>query len=316
MKRKVITIGESLVAFIPSSHMKLRYVDSFTKVVVGAESNVAVGLSKLGHRSKWISKLGNDEFGAFVLRELRAEGVDTADVIISDTLPTAIMFKQFSSNEESSVFYYRSNSAASTLSIGDINWEHLKEAGVLHLSGITPALSETTKALTVELFRFAKENGLLISFDPNIRLKLWDKGLALSTLRPLVEQADIVLLGEDEAAMLLGETDPHSVCKTLLGFGVRYIAVKMGDKGACVADSETIVQIDPYPVTVVDTIGAGDAFNAGFLAGLLEGRDIETSGKMGALMGAMAVSSVGDTEGLPERPVFDRLMRNIKEIAR
>jgi 2-dehydro-3-deoxygluconokinase len=316
MKNEVITIGESLVAFIPNSHMKLRYVDSFTKVVVGAELNVAVGLSKLGHRSGWISKLGNDEFGAFVLRELRAEGVDTGEVSICDNLPTAIMFKQFSNDEESSVFYYRSNSAASTLSVDDIDWELLKKTKVLHLSGITPALSETTEALTLELFRFAKKHNILISFDPNIRLKLWDEERALSTLRPLVEQADIVLLGEDEAALLLDESDPNSVCRTLLDFGVRYVAVKMGDKGACVADSEMIVQIDPYPVTVVDTIGAGDAFNAGFLAGLLEGRDIETSGKMGALMGAMAVSSVGDTEGLPERPVFDRLMKHIKEIAR
>lgn len=316
MKHEIITLGESLVAFIPNSQMKLRYVDSFTKVVVGAESNVAVGLSKLGHRTAWISKLGNDEFGAFVQRELRAEGVDTSEVLISSDLPTAIMFKQFSNDEESSVFYYRSNSAASTLAIADIDWNRIKEARILHLSGITPALSETMKALTFELFRFAKEHGILISFDPNIRLKLWSEEEALATLRPLVEAADIVLLGEEEAALLLGESDSSTICRTLLDFGVSHVAVKMGEKGACVADSKQIVHIDPYPVSVVDTIGAGDAFNAGFLAGLLEGRDVEECGKMGALMGSMAVSSVGDTEGLPERAVFDRLMKNIKEIAR
>lgn len=316
MGHKVITIGESLVAFIPDSHTKLRYVQQFSKVVAGAESNVAVGLSKLGHPSGWVSKVGSDEFGQFIIRELRAEGVDTSRVMISDEGPSGIMFKQFSANLASQVFYYRKGSAASTLKASDLDWEYLKGAKILHLSGITPALSASCRDMVYELFSFAKQEGILISFDPNIRRKLWSEEEAKRTLSPLIVQADIVLLGEDEGSLLLQSDDRHRIADILLEKGVKAIGIKRGGDGACVADATARYDIPAYPVKVVDTIGAGDAFNAGFLAGILEGCPILQCGRMGALMGALAVSSYGDIEGLPDRKTFDELMQNEKEIER
>jgi 2-dehydro-3-deoxygluconokinase len=312
----VVTLGESLVAFIPNTHTKLRYVQQFGKVVAGAESNVAVGLAKLGIQSGWVSKVGADEFGQFIIRELRAEGVDTSHIMVSEEGPTGLMFKQFSASLESSVFYYRKGSAASTLQPEDLDWEYLRQAKLLHLSGITPALSASCKQTVEKVFSFAKANNQLISFDPNIRRKLWSEQEAVQTLTPLLDMADIVLLGEDEGQLLLGTDDPLRITEKLLAKQVRWVAVKQGEKGAYVADASGGCFIKPHPVKVVDTIGAGDAFNAGFLAGLLEQRPIEQCGKMGALMGALAVSSYGDVEGLPDRKTFDQLMFDTKEVQR
>ncbi|HKM08126.1 MAG TPA: sugar kinase [Sphaerochaeta sp.] len=316
MSVEVVTIGESMVAFIPNSHTALRYVNQFTKVVAGAESNVAVGLVKLGHSSGWISKLGNDEFGQFILRELRGEGVDVSSVLISDTHPTGIMFKQFTNDKDSSVFYYRDNSAASTFSKDELNKQYIRDAKILLISGITPALSDSCEETTLEVMRFARKQGILVCFDPNIRRKLWSEERAKNVLEPLLALSDIVLLGIDEAELLLGVSTPPEIVSALRKRDVRWIGIKQGEKGAYVADQNSEISISPYPVTVVDTIGAGDAFNAGFLAGLLENKAIEICGKMGALMGALAVSSYGDFEGLPNRSSFDSIFDNKQEASR
>lgn len=316
MAVEVVTIGETMVAFIPNAHTALRYVQQFTKVVAGAESNVAVGLVKLGHSSGWMSKLGNDEFGQFILRELRGEGVDVSSVLTSETHPTGIMFKQFSNDKDSSVFYYRNNSAASTFSKDELDKKYMQDAKILLISGITPALSKSCEETTLEAMRFAREQGILVCFDPNIRRKLWSEQRAKEVLEPLLSLSDIVLLGDDEAQLLMGLSNPAEIVSSLRKRGVRWIGIKQGAKGAYVADKSVELSIPPYPVTVVDTIGAGDAFNAGFLSGLLENKPIGTCGKMGAMMGALAVSSYGDFEGLPNRASFDSLFANKQEASR
>ena len=316
MAVEVVTIGETMIAFLPNAHTALRYVQQFTKVVAGAESNVAVGLVKLGHSSGWMSKLGNDEFGQFILRELRGEGVDVSSVLTSDTHPTGIMFKQFTNDKDSSVFYYRNNSAASTFSRDELDKKYIQDAKILLISGITPALSKSCEETTLEAMRFAKEQGILVCFDPNIRRKLWSEQRAKEVLEPLLSLSDIVLLGEDEAQLLMGLSNPTEIVSALRKRGVRWIGIKQGSKGAYVADQNTEHPIPSYPVTVVDTIGAGDAFNAGFLSGLLENKPIRICGKMGAMMGALAVSSYGDFEGLPNRASFDSLFTNKQEVSR
>ncbi|AEV27896.1 sugar kinase, ribokinase [Sphaerochaeta pleomorpha str. Grapes] len=313
---EVVTIGETMVAFIPNSNTYLRYVNSFGKVTAGAESNVSVGLSKLGHTSGWISKLGDDEFGEFILRELRGEGVDTSRVLRTNLAPTGIMFKQLSSDKESSVFYYRKGSAASLLCPEDLDEEYIKQARILLISGITPALSNSCKETVLRAIEIARANKVLVCFDPNIRRKLWNEDAARMTLLPILSLSDIVLLGDDEANILLGETDQEKIVEALRKLNVRWIAVKKGKEGAYVADSENEFSIPIFPMKVVDTIGAGDAFNAGFISGLLENRPVEECGKMASIMGAFAVSSPGDVEGLPNRKTFDRVASNIKETQR
>jgi len=314
--KDVITIGESLVAFIPNSNTKLRYVNQFGKVVVGAESNVAVALAKLGYKSGWISKVGNDEFGQYMIREVRAEGVDTSAVVVSDEGPTAIMFKQFSNSIDTSVFYYRKQSAASFMDINSIDWEYLKDTKVIHISGITSIISKSCQEMVEQVFAFAKKENILISFDPNIRLKLVSREDAKRILGPLLLQADIALLGEDEGRILLGIDDPVEIANTLLSRGCKAVGVKRGSDGAYVANADEGMFVPPYPIKVVDTIGAGDAFNAGFLAGLLEKHPIKTCGEMGSLLGALAVSSHGDVEGLPDGKTFQQIINHKEEIHR
>ncbi|NMA23086.1 MAG: sugar kinase [Spirochaetales bacterium] len=313
---EVVTIGESLVALIPDSHTKLRYVNTFSKVVAGAESNVAVGLAKLGHKASWLSKVGADELGHYVIRELRAEGVDTSAVIMDSDHPTGLMIKEFTPSLQSSVYYYRKGSAASTLSVDEIDWDFLRKAKIIHISGITPALSPSCKEVVEVVARFAKKEGIPFSFDPNIRKKLWSMEEAIETLTPLFSLADLVLLGDEEAQILLGTDTPEEVVSILHQKGVSTVALKLGEKGAYVSDGKSAHYIAAHQVTVVDTIGAGDAFNAGFLAGILEGKPIEVCGRMGAIMGALAVGSYGDTEGLPDRSAFDAVMHNTQEVQR
>lgn len=312
----LVTLGETMVAFIPEEKEYIRYAKTFEKKTAGAESNVAIGIAKLGHKAGWISKVGKDELGEFVIREVRGEGVDTSYVGRSIDAPTGVMFKQVLAGNETSVNYYRKNSAASTLSPEDIDIDYLTSAKILHISGVTPALSESCKETINYVVDKAKEKGVIVSFDPNIRLKLWSKEAAKETLKPLLAKSDIVLTGLDEGEILLGINDGQALIEELLSLGIRQVAVKLGADGALVGDETGIYKIEATKVTVVDNIGAGDAFSAGFLSGVIEGKSIQECGAMGCLMGAFAVSSFGDIEGLPDREAFERKRNKTKDIYR
>lgn len=312
----LVTIGETMVAFIPSEQGYLRYCPSFGKKTAGAESNVAIGMAKLGHTSGWVGKIGEDEFGAFILRELRGEGVDISHAVQTCDAPTGLMFKQFDAQGQTSVFYYRKDSAGSCLCPEDIDPDYISGSKILHISGITPALSDSCAKTIDYAVDIARRAGCLVSFDPNIRLKLWSAQNAKAALFPLLSKSDIVLLGEDEGELLLDTDQPREMIARLRDMGVGRIGLKLGAQGAQAADKTDTFVIPPVKVRVVDTVGAGDAFNAGFLAGVLEGRSVETCGRMGAFMGAMAVSSYGDVEGLPNRKAFDGFAENAHIIYR
>jgi 2-dehydro-3-deoxygluconokinase len=312
-----VTLGETLVLLSPEQNGPLRYVDRFVKRIAGAESNTAIALSRLGHSCGWISRVGDDEFGQYILREVRAEGVDVSEVRTDLSAPTGLMFKQISAGSETKVYYYRKGSAASLMSPGDIAPEYIGGAKILHITGITPALGGRCLETVLHAVNIAKEKGTLISFDPNIRLKLWSLSEAAGTLKKILPYTDIFLSGAGEGSAILGESSKEKMADRLLEMGVKTAAFKMGALGCWVADAQTRRMIGPEKAgACVDPVGAGDAFNAGFLAGVLEGKNIETCGKMGNVMGAFAVTSSGDTEGLPDRKVFDKYMSSDEEIAR
>ena len=312
----LVTLGETMVAFTPNEVGYIRYANSFRKNIAGAESNVAIGISKLGHKSGWISKIGKDEFGEFIVREIRGEGVDISCVEYSSEYSTGVMFKQVLLGNETSVLYYRRNSAASTLSPKDIDENYIINSKILHISGVTLALSQTCRETINYVVDIAKEHGVIVSFDPNIRLKLWSKEDARRYLMPILYKSDIVLTGLDEGEILLGVSDEKSIIRELLKKGVKQVAVKLGKYGALVGDDLGIYKIEPRKVTAVDNIGAGDAFNAGYLSGVIEGKSVEECGNMGCIMGAFAVASFGDIEGLPSREVFDKKISNSSLIYR
>lgn len=302
---KLITIGETMAALTPNAPGALRYVSGYGVRPAGAESNVAVGVAKLGVGAAWISRVGQDEFGHFLCNQTRSEGVDCSHLIFDPDHRTGVMFKETGVGE-TKVYYYRENSAASHLTPEDLNPALFAEAEILHLSGITPVLSESCREMTLAAVRMAKEHGVMVSFDPNIRRKLWGKTDYAPLIRELTLQSEIVLLGLDEAQALFGTRDVHEVLDILFREGcARYVAVKDGGEGAWVADQTIREKIPPYPCKPIEPIGAGDGFNAGFLAGLLQGKDVVTAGRMGGICGALATQVPGDVEGYPDAIQMD-----------
>lgn len=306
----VVTFGESMVVFNPDINGPLRHVHNFTKSLGGAESNVATAIAKLNHTVGWFSKVSDDEFGRFVRDTIRAEGVDTSRVIIDKERSTGLLFKEHYQRSNPNVYYYRKNSAASSLSPEDIDEEYIKQAKILHLTGITPALSESAREAVYKAIDIAKKNGVLVSFDPNIRLKLWTIEEAREVLVDIASKADIVMPGLDEAEILLGLTDKDEVCDYFLGKEAKIVAVKLGAEGCYIKTKEEGVKVAGYNVSdlIQDTAGAGDGFAAGFLSGYLDNLSLKEIGEYANGVGAMATLVLGDMEGYP---YYDQLLEFI-----
>lgn len=296
----VITLGETMVLFAPLEPGPLRYARRFEMRFGGAESNFAVGIVRLGFSAGWISRLGDDEFGRYIFTQLRGEGVDVSRVRFDPEAPTGVFFKELGRPGGTRVYYYRRQSAASRLSPGDLDAEYFAGARWLHLTGITPALSDSCRAAVEAALGLARRFGLTVSFDPNLRLKLWPLATARRVLVPLLQQADVVLGGHEELCLLLEEPAPEAAAEVLLAAGVKVVAVKLGAEGALVVTADFRERVPAFPVAeVVDPVGAGDAFDAGFVAGQLLGRTLAESARLGNACGALMVSVRGDYEALP-----------------
>lgn len=307
----VVTIGESMVVFTPQTDGLMRYAQSFSKKIGGAESNVAVGLARLGHRCGWISKVGNDEFGQAILGFLKGENIDTSRVLTSEKNPTGIYFKEPRRANDIRVYYYRSGSAASMMSPRDLDHEYIAKAKYLHITGITPALGESCKQTIFEAIDIARDNNVKIIFDPNLRTKLWDEDTARKTLLEIAQKVDIFLPGIAEGEFLLKETDPMKQGETFLNLGPSTVIVKVGEKGAYYFTSEERGLVPGLPVKhVVDPVGAGDGFAAGFISGLLDGLGVSESVARANAVGALVTMVHGDADGLPDREELTRFLDN------
>jgi 2-dehydro-3-deoxygluconokinase len=297
----VVTFGETMVLFTPQSSGPLRFVNQFSKTVAGAESNVAIALARLGHQVGWISRLGRDEFGLYIRNFIRGEGVDTSRVVFDDEHPTAVFFKERQVGQETKVYYYRRGSAASFLTPDDVDETYLAQAKFLHLTGITPALGETCLETVEHAIRLARKHGVTVVMDPNIRLKLWSKERAREVLNRIAAQVDVVMPGMEEGEILTGETTPEGVARKLLRQGAQAAVIKLGERGAFYMTADGMQEyVDGFPVAqVIDPIGAGDGFAAGFLSGLIRGWTYREAVRLGNRVGAYAVTVPGDVEGYP-----------------
>ncbi|HEY8803548.1 MAG TPA: sugar kinase [Clostridium sp.] len=305
----VVTFGESMVLFGPDSPGPLRYVQNFNKSLAGAESNVAIALAKLGHQVGWFSKLGNDEFGKYIQATIRGEGVDVSRVLVTSEKSTGILFKERFMYNNPNVYYYRKDSAASNLKSEELDESYIKDAKILHITGITPALSQNCRKTLFKAIEIAKANNVLVSFDPNIRLKLWTKEEAIPVLIKIAKQSDIIFPGIDEGEILLGLTKPEEIADSFMKMGCSIVAVKLGEEGCYVADKDTGLYVNAYKLeNPQDTVGAGDGFAAGFLSGILNKLDFKECGEYANGVGAMAVLVKGDMEGYPN---FEQLMEFI-----
>ncbi|WP_110929160.1 sugar kinase [Bacillus massiliglaciei] len=300
----VVTIGETMALFTPNEEGPLRHARSFSMKFGGAESNVAIGLSRLGHKSRWISRLGMDEFGDAMQAFIRGEGVDVSYVTRDTNAPTGVFFKEFRRLNDTRVYYYRKNSAASKMNAEMLPAVAISDSAYLHLTGITPALSESCRELLDKALRIAKENQMKIVFDPNIRLKLWeDKSEARRFMKKYASESDLVLPGISEAEFLFGACSPEEYANLFHELGAETVLLKMGEKGALVSSSSVPKTFVPgFQVErVIDPVGAGDAFAAGVLSGLLDGLPLIEAVRRGNAMGAMVTMVNGDAEGLPDR---------------
>lgn len=289
-----------MVLFNPDATGPLRYVHHFSKSIAGAESNVAIALARLGHQVGWFSKLGNDEFGRYIQAVIRGEGVDVSKTVIDPIANTGLIFKERFAHANPNIYYYRRHSAASNIEISDLDLDYITSCKILHLTGITPALSIKAREAVNYAIEGAKAKGVKISFDPNIRLKLWSPQEARSVLLELAQQADIIFPGVDEGKHLIGIDDPRKITEAFLEMGCETVAVKLGKKGCYAANREEAHFIEGYIIEKPeDTVGAGDGFAAGFLSGLLRNKSLVDCGKLANAIGAMATLVRGDMEGFP-----------------
>lgn len=306
----VVTLGEMMIQFNPVTTGPLRHVTYFEKHAAGSEANFAIGMTRLGFKAGFITRVGNDEFGKYILSVLRGEGVDTSRIKIDDA-PTGIYFIQrgYPIPGKSMVFYYRRGSAASRLSPEDIDEGYIKSARLLHLTGITPALSASCMEATFKALKVAREGGVKVSFDTNIRLKLWpSKEKARETLLPIVESANILLTEPEDTEILIGEKDPQKIIDKMLSMGPEIVVVKLGEEGAIASNGRETIMKPGFKVPVVDVIGAGDAFAAAFIAGILKNRSLEETLTYGNVAGALVVTVRGDIENLPSWDDIERFL--------
>jgi 2-dehydro-3-deoxygluconokinase len=297
----VITIGDAMITFDPRSNGPLRYVQSFQRKVGGAELNVAIGCARLGLETGWISRLGKDEFGRYIYNLIRGEGIDVSEVSFVSQYPTSLNFKEVMEDGSGRTFYYRTNSPTTDLTINNLSEEYIRKAKLLHITGVFPAVDQ---GKNVELIRhaarIAKKHGLLVSFDPNIRLKLWSKEEAKEALTSFLPYVDILLTGVEEAEILFGTDEPEEIIKHAKTYGISYIAVKKGEKGSIGYHNGEFIEAPPVkPKKVVDSVGAGDGFDAGFIYGVMNKWPLEKTLAFANTIGSMVVSVAGDNEGLP-----------------
>lgn len=301
---EVVGLGESMVVIMPTEPVRLETADFLVARVGGAESNVAMFLAGLGHRAAWLSRIGDDPFGRIVLRHLGEAGVDVRAVAV-DGGPTGVYFKD-PQPERTDVFYYRGGSAASRLDPSALDDPVLAGARVLHLSGITPALSPGCRRL-VERALFDRPLGdTQVSFDVNLRPPLWTEDPG-PVLREFANAADLVFVGLDEAARLWGVSEPADV-RALLPDAATII-VKDGAVGATALtrDGETVFE-PALRVRIVEPVGAGDAFAAGYLSAYLRGRPYTERLRMGHLVAAHALAVTTDHTHLPDPGWFERYL--------
>ncbi len=300
-RRGLVTLGETMGLVTADGIGPLEYARSCVLGIGGAESNVAIGLARLGQPALWIGRIGTDAIGDLVVHRLRAERVET--VAVTGGGFTGLMVRHRRSGPAVTVDYHRAGSAGSRLCPEDIPVDRVAGGGVLHVTGITPALSGTARAAVRHAVAVARAAGVPVSVDVNYRAKLWHPDEAAPVLRELVERADIVFADRAEARLVLGSgtEGPTELAEALARLGPAEVVVKDGARGCAARVDGVAHRMPALAVTVVDPVGAGDAFVAGYLAERLAGGDVRERLRTAVAMGAYAVTVPGDCEGLPRR---------------
>jgi 2-dehydro-3-deoxygluconokinase len=310
----VITYGEAMAMFVADEAGDLSTVRHFTRRLAGAETNVAIGLARLGLRVGWVSRTGTDAFGRYVRAQVASERIDCCHVHTDARFPTGFQLKSKAENgQDPLIEYFRKGSAASHLSLDDFDGEYFLAARHLHATGVAAALSATTNVFAHHAIDFMRANGRTVSFDPNLRPTLWpSQQVMVEQINRLAVKANWVLPGLNEGKILTGYSRPEDIAAFYLDQGVDKVIVKLGPDGAYfrTGAGETGLVAAVRVDTVVDTVGAGDGFAAGVISALLEGLPLKQAVARGNQIGAFAIQVVGDMEGLPTRAQLDAAIQS------
>lgn len=306
---QLVTMGETMALLTHPFTTPLRHAQALDLGVGGSESNVAVGAARLGVRTAWVGRVGADELGQLVLRELRAEGVRTLAREDAER-PTGLMVKARRTSRSVQVTYYRSGSAGSALDPSDVDEDVLGQADVFHTSAITVAIGAGPAAAVRRSIDICRAAGTSVSVDLNFRRALWSEAAAREQFRELASQADLVFATQAEAEIACGPAQAHDLAEELAGLGGGRAVIKLGEEGAVASIDGQTCAVPPIPVLAVDPVGAGDAFAAGYLAAVVHRLDTRTALHWAALMGAWSVATAGDWQGLPSRAELTTLDRD------
>jgi 2-dehydro-3-deoxygluconokinase len=297
----VLTVGETMARMRASAPLRLG--GPLALSVAGAESNVAIGLARLGHTARWVGVVGADELGALVLRTLRAEGIALDSARIDPSRPTGVMVVERRIDDVTRVIYHRTGSAGSTVSAEDVAAGFRERPSWLHLTGVTPALGERAREAVDAAIAHARGVGVRVCLDVNFRARLWTETAAARYLRQVVSHVGLLVASEDELHLVAPATarSEGDRVAALLAAGVAEVVVKRGARGASLYSADGRIDCSARRVRVADTIGAGDAFVAGLLSATLD--DLSATARLdrAAACGAFAVAAEGDWEGLPTR---------------
>nr|WP_106780504.1 sugar kinase [Lysinibacillus timonensis] len=309
--KDVFSVGETMVILQANHIGKLEDAPYLNQKIGGAESNVLIGLARLGHDVAFISQVGNDPFGKRIIKSIRAEGVDVTNVKVLDDVPTGLLFKELRTKKATHVYYYRRNSAASKMNVESIPIDAIIQSKYIHLTGITPALSLSCREMIFKVIEIAKNHQIPIIFDPNIRFKLWEEKEAREVILAIAEQADYILIGISEAEFLVGTTDHQEICRLLTKKDSQVVVIKKGADATVYSLNGQLYEVPTVSTSeILDPVGAGDAFAAGFIHGLLTNQSLDTSVAYGNLMGACVIQQFGDIEGLPTLEEFESLRQS------
>lgn len=295
----VLTLGDGLITMNPAETGPLRFVTSFSRKVGGAELNFAIGCARLGLKSKWVSRLGNDEFGRVIYNFARSEGIDVSDVELMEGYPTSLNFKEIQEGGSGKTFYYRHQSPMLTMEPKDITKDLFEGVDVIHLTGVFLSINPKNVEIVKQVLKIAKEVGIPVSFDPNLRLKMWTIEEARTTFLEIFPYVDILLTGLDEIELILEDSSDEALIDCAKHFQINQFVIKDGANGSRVLTDGTWYEKEAFKVNPVDTVGAGDGFDAGYIYAYLNGFAPQERLELANGVGALVTTVYGDNEGLP-----------------
>ncbi|NJE26131.1 sugar kinase [Thermococcus sp. MV5] len=319
MTPSVVAFGETMIRLSTKNFERIEQAKELAIGIGGTESNFAIAFARLGGKATWISKLTNNPLGRFIVNKIREHGVDVSHVIWTNEDRVGLYFIEFGKKPRpTQVIYDRKNSAIANINPNEVNWEILKDYDAFHTTGITVALSgKCKKAVEIGISK-AKEFGTRVSFDVNYRSKLWSPEEAFKVLDPILKNVDILVVTKDDARNVLKVQGSYEEMIVQLNdrYNPEVVVLTLGSEGAIAFKNGEIYKAEPYEIEVVDRIGAGDAFDAGFVYEYLCTGDVQKALEIGMAMAAFAHTIPGDAMFVTREEVEFIIKQRIHDVLR